>query len=164
MWELDNEEGRAMKKWCFQTVVLEQTLESPLDCKDIKPVNPKGNQPWILFWKDWCWRSNTLATWCKELTHWKRLWCWERLKAEEEKGTEDEMVVWHCWFKGHEFACENSRRGWGTGKPGVLQSMDLQRVGHNLATEHHQYRNEEYYKKELETRKRNQEKVRKLIR
>ena len=47
MWELDHKEGRTPKTWCFQTVVLEKTLESPLDCKEIKPVNPKGNQPWI---------------------------------------------------------------------------------------------------------------------
>ena len=47
MWELDHKEGRALKNWCFWTVVLEKTLDSPLDCKEIKPVNPKGNQPWI---------------------------------------------------------------------------------------------------------------------
>ena len=47
MWELDHKEGRALKNWCFWTVVLEKTLESPLDCKEIQPVNPKGNQPWI---------------------------------------------------------------------------------------------------------------------
>ena len=47
MWELDHEEGWALKNWCFRIVVLEKTLESPLDCKEIKPVNPKGNQPWI---------------------------------------------------------------------------------------------------------------------
>ena len=84
MWEL-NHEGWALKNWCFGTVVLEKTLESPLDCKEIKPVNPKGNQSWV-HWKDWCWswNSNTLATWCKELTPWKRPWCWERLKAGEE--------------------------------------------------------------------------------
>ena len=64
----------------FWTVVLEKTLESPLDCKEIKPVNPKGNQSWIFFGRTdgWSWSSNTLATWCKELTHLKRPWCWER--------------------------------------------------------------------------------------
>ena len=53
--------------------------------KEIKLINPKGNQSWIFIWKDWCWSwsSNTLATWCEELIHWKRPWCWERLKAEE---------------------------------------------------------------------------------
>ena len=72
----------ALNNWCFQTVVLQKTLECPLDIKEIKPVNPKGDQPWI-DWKDWCWswRSNTLAIWDEEPTHWKRPWCWERLKA-----------------------------------------------------------------------------------
>ena len=71
--------SRALKNWCFWTVVLEKTLENPLDCKDIQPVQPKGD----VHWKDWCWswNSSTLATWCKELTHLKRHWCWERLRA-----------------------------------------------------------------------------------
>ena len=70
MWELGHKEERAQKKWCFWIVVLEKALESPLDSKEIKPVNPKGNQPWIfIHWKDWCWSANTLATWCEELTH-----------------------------------------------------------------------------------------------
>ena len=65
-----------------------------------KSVNPKGNQPWI-----WCcsWSSNTLATWCKDLTHWKRLWCWERLRAEREGVAKDEMIGWHHWLNAHEF-------------------------------------------------------------
>ena len=88
MWELDYKESWALKNWCFWTVVLEKTLESPLNCKESQPVHPKGNQSWIFIvhWKDWCWswNSNTLATWCKELTHWKRLWCWERLKVRRE--------------------------------------------------------------------------------
>ena len=62
MWELDHKEGWALKTWCFQIEVLEKTFESPLDSKGIKPVNPKGNQPWNIHWKDWCWSSNTLAT------------------------------------------------------------------------------------------------------
>ena len=78
MWELCCEESWAPKNWCFWSVVLEKTLESPLDCKEIQPVHPKGDQSWV-FWKDWCWSwsSNTLATWCKELTHLKTPWCWE---------------------------------------------------------------------------------------
>ena len=73
MWELDYKESWAPKNWCFWTVVLEKTLKSPLDCKEIQPVYPKGSQFWILDWKDWCWswNSNILATWCKELTHLK---------------------------------------------------------------------------------------------
>ena len=82
MWELDHKESWVLKNWCFWTVVLEKTLESPLDCREIKPVNPKGN----IHWKDWCWSwsSSTLATWCEELTHWKRPWCWEGLGAGGE--------------------------------------------------------------------------------
>ena len=72
MWELDYKQSWVLKNWCFWTVVLEKTLESPLDCKEIQPVNPKGNQSWI-HWKDGCWSlsSNTLATWWEELSHWK---------------------------------------------------------------------------------------------
>ena len=100
------------KNWCSWPVVLEKTLESPLDCMEIKPINPKGNQPWIFkdysifnIQKDWCWSwsSNTLATWCEESTHWKRPWCWERLKA---KGEEDEMVGEHHQHNEHE--CEQA--------------------------------------------------------
>ena len=83
MWELDCKESWALKNWCFRTLVLEKTLESPLDFKEIKLLNPQGNHCWI-FLEGWCLTSNTLATWCEELTHLKRLWCWKRLKAEEE--------------------------------------------------------------------------------
>ena len=89
MLKLDHKEDWALKNWCFQTVVLEKTLESPLDSKEIKPVNSKGNQPWIFIRrKDWCWSwsSNTLATGWEEATHWKRHWWWERLKAKGEEG------------------------------------------------------------------------------
>ena len=80
MWELDHKEGWVPKNWCFWTVVLEKTLESPLDSK-IKPVNPKGNQSWIFIGrKDWCWSWNfsTLATQCEVLTDLKRPWYWQR--------------------------------------------------------------------------------------
>ena len=85
MWELDYEEGWAPKNWCFWTVVWENHNSwhswASLGCKEIQPVHPKGNQSWIL--KDWCWNgnSNTLATWCEELTYLKRPWCWERMRA-----------------------------------------------------------------------------------
>ena len=102
MWELDYKESWVPKNWCFWTVVLEKTLESPLDCKEIQPVHPKGKQSWI-YWKDWCWswNSNTLATWCEELTHWERPWCWERWK-QEKATTEDEMAGRHHPLNGHE--------------------------------------------------------------
>ena len=85
MWELDYKESWALKNWCFWTVVLEKTLESPLDYKEIQPLKPKKKSVLNIHWKDWywSWNSNTLATWCKEPTHWKRPWCWERLKVRE---------------------------------------------------------------------------------
>ena len=65
MWELDYKECWELKNWCFWTVVLEKTLDHPLDCKEIKPVNPRGNQPWLFVGQTDNWNSNTLATWCK---------------------------------------------------------------------------------------------------
>ena len=71
--------------------MLEKTLESPLDSKEIQPIHPKGNQSWIFIERT---DSNTLDTWCKELTHWKRPWCWERLRAGGEVGDRG----WHGWM------------------------------------------------------------------
>ena len=101
MWDLNHKENWALKNWCFWTVVLEKTLKSPLDCKEIKPLNPKGNQPWIfIHWKDWCWNwsSNTSATWCEESTHWKDSDAGQDWRKEEKGTTEDEMVGWHHWL------------------------------------------------------------------
>ena len=74
---LDHKSGWGPKNWCFWNVVLGKTLESPLDCKEIKLVNSKGNQPWIFIGRNWwwSWSSNILVTWYEELTHWKRPWC-----------------------------------------------------------------------------------------
>ena len=96
MWELDYKESWALKNWCFWTVVLEKTLESPMDCKEIQLVNPDRNQSWIFIGKTdgWSWRSNTLVTWCEELSHWKRPWCWGRLKAGVEEGDRG----WDGWI------------------------------------------------------------------
>ena len=136
-WRID------VQKWA---VVLEKTLENPLDCKEIQPVHPKGNQSWIFIGifnsndaeaeADWCWswNSKTLATWCEELTDWKRPWCWERLKAGEEgdnRGWDGWMASLTRWT----WVWTSSRSWWWTGKPGMLQSMGLQRVGHDWATE-----------------------------
>ena len=133
MWEVDHKESWVPKNWCFWTVVLEKTLESPLDSKEIQPVNRKVLN---IHWKNWCWswNSNTLATWCEELTHWKRLWCWERLKA----GGEGDDREWDGWMASRTqwpwvWASAGSWR-W-TGKPGMLQSMGSQRVGHYWVTE-----------------------------
>ena len=106
MCELDYKESWAPKNWCFWTVVLEKTLESLLDCKEIQPVPPKENRSRIFTGKSFqcqSWNSNTLATWCKEPTHWKSPWCWERLRAGEE-GDDREWDGWMVhWLNGHEF-------------------------------------------------------------
>ena len=88
MWELDYKESWVPKNWWFWIVVLEKTLESPLGCK-IKPVNPKGNQSWIFIGRTDAEAeatNNTLAVWCEAPTHWKRPWCWERLRTGRERG------------------------------------------------------------------------------
>ena len=94
MWELDSKESWALKNWCFWTVVLEEILESPLDCKKIQPVCPKRDQSWVFIRKDccWSWNSNTLAIWCEEPTHWKRPWYWEWLRAGGEEGNRGWVV------------------------------------------------------------------------
>ena len=86
MWELNHKEGWAPKNWWFWTVVL-KTLESPLDCKEIKPANPKGNQPWIFIGRtDAEAEAPILWPLMRRATHWKRSWCWERLKEKERRG------------------------------------------------------------------------------
>ena len=124
------------KNWFFWTVVLEKTLESALDCKEIQPVYSKGNQSWIFNRKDWCWcwNSNTLATWCEERTHWKSPWCWERLKA----GGERDDRRWDGWMASltqWTWVWASSGSWCWVGKPGILQSVRSQRVGWDWATE-----------------------------
>ena len=99
MWELDHEEGWASKNWCFWTVVLEKTLESPLDSKEI---NPKGNQHWIFIGKT---DAEALILWPPDT---KRQLTGKDPDAGKDWGqekwvTEDEMVEWHLWLNGHEF-------------------------------------------------------------
>ena len=135
MWELDYKESWEPKNWFFWTVVLEKTLESPLDCKEIQPVHPKKSVLNI-HWKDWCWslNSNNLASWCKELTCWKRLWCWERLK----RGGEGDDRGWDGWMASLTrwmWVWVSSGSWWWTGKPGMLQSMGSHRFEHDSATE-----------------------------
>ena len=89
-----------------------------------------------IHWKDWCWswNSNTLATWCKELPHWKRPWCWERLKAGgggDDRGWDDWIVSPTQWS----LVWVNSESWWWAGRPGVRQSIGSQRIGHDWATE-----------------------------
>ena len=120
MWELDYKESWALKNWCFWTVVLEKILESPLDCKEIQTVHPKGCQSWIFIGRtDAETNCNTLATWCKELTHWKRPWSWERLRAGGEwinRGWNGWMASLTQWT----WVWASSRNWWWTGKPGML--------------------------------------------
>ena len=97
MWELDNEKGWVPKNWFFWAVVLEKTLESPLDSKKIQPVHPKGDQSLNIPWKDWgwIWSSSTLATWWKSWLIWKDPDAGKEWRQEEKGTTEDEMVWWH---------------------------------------------------------------------
>ena len=105
MWELDYKEGWTQKDWCFWTVVLEETLESPLDYKEIQPVYPEGNQSWIFIGRTDA-EAETPILWPPDVRNWL-IWKdpvagkdWE----QEEKGTaEDKMVGWHHWLNGHEF-------------------------------------------------------------
>ena len=103
MWKLDRKEGWAPKNWCFWTVRLEKTLESPLDCKEIQPVNPRGNQPWIFIGRT---EAKALVLWPLDVKNWLiekdsdagKDW------GQKKKGkTEAEMVGWHHWLNGHEF-------------------------------------------------------------
>ena len=106
-------------------MVFEKTLESPFDYTEIKPVNPKGNQSWILLvGLMLSWNSNTLSTWCEEMTHWKRHWCKERLKTREgdDRGRDGWMASPTQWT----WVCVSSGSWWWTGKPGVLQSIGSQ--------------------------------------
>ena len=105
MWELDNKEGGVPKNGCFQTVVLQKTLESPLESKEIKPVNPKGNQPWILIGRTDA-EGEAPILWppdVKSQLIGKDPDAWKNWRQEENGTTEDEMVGWHHWLNGHEF-------------------------------------------------------------
>ena len=105
MWELDSKESWALKNWCFWTVVLEKTLESPLNCKEIQLVHPKGDRSWVLIGRTEI-EAETPILWPPDMKSWLigkdpdagKDW------GQEEKGTtEDEMVGWHHWLNGHGF-------------------------------------------------------------
>ena len=120
---------------------LKTILESPLDCKEIQPVHSKGDQSWVFFGSTdaKAENPNTLATSCKELTHWKRLWCWEGLEA----GGEGDDRGWDGWMASPTqwtWVWVNSGSWWWTGRPGVLWFMGSQRVGHDWATELNWYK------------------------
>ena len=124
---------RNEKNWCFWTVVLEKTLESPLDCKELKPVNPKGNQPWIFIEKTDA-EAEAPILWPPDVKIWltgKEPDAWKDWR--QEKGTtEDEMVGWH---HRRTWVWASSGSWWWTVKPGVLQSMGSQRVRHDRVTQ-----------------------------
>ena len=105
MWELDYKDSWAPKNWCFWIVVLEKTVESPLDCKEIKPVNPQGNQSWIFFGRTDA-EAETPILWPPDVKNWligKDPDAGKDWKEEEKGMTEEEMVRWHHWLNGHEF-------------------------------------------------------------
>ena len=104
MWKLIHKESRVLKNWCCLIVLLENTLENSLDCKEIKRVNPKGNQPWIFIGRIYA-DAEAPILWSPDVKSWlwKRPWCCERLKAGGERGKKDEMFGWYHWFSGHEF-------------------------------------------------------------
>ena len=115
-----------LKNWCFWTVVLEKTLESPLDCKETQPVNPKGNQFWIFIGRTDA-KAETPILWPRHAKNWllKRLWCWERPKA----GGEGDDRGWDGWMASltqWTWVWANSGSWWWAGRPGVLQSMGSQ--------------------------------------
>ena len=103
--ELDYKESWALKNWCFWTVVLEKTLESPLDCKEIQPVHPKGDQSWVFIGRTDA-EVEAPILWppdAKNCLIWKDPDAGKGWRQEEKGTTEDEMVGWHHQLKGHEF-------------------------------------------------------------
>ena len=125
LWRID-----AFELWCW-----EKTLESPLDCKDIQPVHSKGNQSWIFIARTNA-EVETPIFWPPDAKNWligKDPDAGKDWRREEKGTTEDEIVGWHHWLDGHEFWVSFGSWWW-TGKPGMLQSMGSQRVGHNWAT------------------------------
>ena len=120
----------AFELWCWRRL-----LRVPWTARKSNKSIPKETSPDI-HWKDrcWSWNSNTLATWCEELTHWKRPRCWERLKMggeEDDRGWDGWMALPTQWT----WVWVSSRIWWWTGRPGVLQSMGSQRVRYDWTTE-----------------------------
>ena len=104
MWELDCEEGWAPKNWCFWTVVLEKTLENPLDYKEIQPVHSEGDQPWDFFGRNDA-KAEAPVLWPPDAKSWligKESDAGRDWGQEEKEMTEDEMAGWHHWLDGRE--------------------------------------------------------------
>ena len=135
MWELDYKESWAQNNWCFWTVVLEKTLESPLDCKEIQLVHPKGDQSWMFIGRTGI-EAETPILWPPDVKswHWKRPLCWERLRA----GGEGDDRGWDGWMASPTqwtWVWVGLGNWWWIGRPGVLRFMGSQRVRHDWATE-----------------------------
>ena len=135
MWDLDYKESWVPKNWCFWTVVLEKTLESPLNCKEIQPVHPKGDQSWVFIGRTDV-EAETPILWPPDAKNWL---IWKNPDAgkdwgQEEKGTtEEEMAGWHHWLDGREFEW-TLQDGDGQGGLACCNSWGC-RVGHNWMTE-----------------------------
>ena len=119
MWGLDYKESWVLKNWCFWTVVLEKILENPLDCKEILPVHPKGNQSWMFIWRTDA-EAEAPILWPSDVK--SQLIGRDpdsgKDRRQEEKGTtEDEMVGWHQWLNGHEI---EQTLGDGEGQGGLM--------------------------------------------
>ena len=128
MWELDYKERWALKNWCFWTVVLEKTLESPLDCKEIQPVHPKGNQSWIFIGRTDT-EAETLILWPPDVKNWltgKDSDDGKDWRQEEKGTTENKMVGWHHQLDGHEFeqaaGVGDGQEAWHAAVHGVTKS------------------------------------------
>ena len=137
-WELHHTEGWTLKNWCFQTVVLEKILKSPLDSKEVKPDNPKGNQPWIFIGRTDA-EAEAPILWPPDAKSWLT---GNNSDAGKDWGQKEVDQGWHnCWMASPiqwTWVWANSRRQWRTGKTCVLQSMGSQRVVFNWVTEQQQ--------------------------
>ena len=135
MWELEYKESWVPKKWCFWTVVLEKTVESPLDSKEIKLVNPKENQSWIFTGRADA-EAETPIFWPPDAKNWL---IWKDPDAgkdwRQEKGEDRRWDGWMASLTQWTWVWVGSRSWWWTGKPGMLQSMGSQTVGHDWGTE-----------------------------
>ena len=130
------EESWVPKNWCFWTVVLEKTLESPLDGKEIQTVHSKGDQPWVFFGRNDA-KAETPVLWPPHAKSWligKDSWCWEGLGAEGE-GDDRGWDGWMASLTRWAWIWVNSGSWWWTGRPGMLRFMVSQTVGHDWATE-----------------------------
>ena len=135
MWELDYKESWALKNWCFWTVVLEKTLDSPLDSKEIQPVHPKGDQSWVFIRRTNV-EAETPILWPPDVKSWL---VWKDPDAGKYWRLEEKGMTEQRWLDGimvsMTWVWVNFRSWWWTGEPGMLQFMGLQRVGHNWVTD-----------------------------